>query len=157
MMPRTSAVNSSTAMATVQQSQQTTQDMLGKDAFLQLLVTQLRYQDPLSPMDDREFVSQMAQFSSLEQMQNLNGQMLRLSALSMLGQEVLILPTDGGLPTAGVIERVVTLHGSTKVEVGGQLYPVEWVSAVQSPETTVPGNGQTEGQTIAAGEQDDRS
>lgn len=47
-------------------------DSLGKDQFLQLLVTQLEYQDPLEPMENTEFIAQMAQFSALEQMQNLS-------------------------------------------------------------------------------------
>ncbi len=47
-------------------------DDLGKDAFLNLLITQLKNQDPLNPMEDREFIAQMAQFSSLEQMQEMN-------------------------------------------------------------------------------------
>jgi flagellar basal-body rod modification protein FlgD len=49
-----------------------TDDTVGKDAFLKLLITQMRYQDPLSPMDNEAFLAQLAQFSSLEQMQQLN-------------------------------------------------------------------------------------
>lgn len=45
---------------------------MDKDMFLELLVAQMRNQDPLNPMEDREFIAQMAQFSSLEEMQNLN-------------------------------------------------------------------------------------
>ena len=45
---------------------------LGKDAFLQLLVTQMQYQDPLDPQDNSEYIAQLAQFSALEQMSNLN-------------------------------------------------------------------------------------
>lgn len=51
---------------------------LGKDAFLQILITQLQNQDPTQPMDDKEFISQMAQFSSLEQMQNMTTTMEKL-------------------------------------------------------------------------------
>lgn len=52
--------------------QKNTMGDLDKDAFLKLLTTQLGNQDPLNPTEDREFIAQMAQFSSLEQMQNLN-------------------------------------------------------------------------------------
>lgn len=72
-----------------------TRQELGKDDFLQILITQLQHQDPTRPMEDREFIAQIAQFSSLEQMTNLNRQFAELSAAiksslvtNLLGKEV---------------------------------------------------------------------
>ncbi|MGD9332376.1 MAG: flagellar hook capping FlgD N-terminal domain-containing protein [Desulfobacterales bacterium] len=55
-------------------------DALGRDDFLNLLVTQLQYQDPLNPMDSTDFTAQLAQFSSLEQLTNVNDQLVELTA-----------------------------------------------------------------------------
>ncbi|EFL49873.1 flagellar hook capping protein [Solidesulfovibrio fructosivorans JJ]] len=59
---------------------------LGQDAFLQLLVTQLQYQDPLSPMDDKDFVAELAQFSSLEQLTEINTGIDKLADLNTQSQ-----------------------------------------------------------------------
>lgn len=55
-----------------QSTERTPSSVLGKEEFLKILMTQLQNQDPLSPMDDKEFISQMATFSSLEQMMNMS-------------------------------------------------------------------------------------
>ena len=54
---------------------------LGKDAFLQLLVTQMQYQDPLNPQDNGEYLAQLAQFSALEQMTNVSDGLANVSTL----------------------------------------------------------------------------
>lgn len=74
----------------------------GKGEFLQLLVAQLRAQDPLNPMEDREFITQLAQFNALEEMQKLNTSVTAFSAAqdvqiaqALLGKTVLYLDVDG--------------------------------------------------------------
>jgi flagellar basal-body rod modification protein FlgD len=74
----TSGITASSALS--QAVQETKGDDLGKSDFLLLLVTQFQNQDPLNPMDDKEFVAQLAQFSSLEQLMNLNTSMESLTA-----------------------------------------------------------------------------
>lgn len=61
---------------------------MDKNAFLNLLVTQMKYQDPLNPTDDKQFLAQMAQFTSLEQMQNMNATNSKSQAYTMIGKEI---------------------------------------------------------------------
>ena len=84
---------------------------LDKDDFLKILITQLSYQDPTAPMEDKEFIAQMAQFSSLEQMTNmskgfdeLSGVLGRSNALGLLGRWVEIV--DGENVIRGKVEEI---------------------------------------------------
>ena len=85
--------------------------VLDKNDFLKILITQLTHQDPTQPLKDREFVAQMAQFSTLEQMMNMGGQisqvtglMNRSQAYSMLGKMVTVV--DGNEKITGAVEEV---------------------------------------------------
>ena len=90
---------------------------LGKDEFLNLLVTQMRYQDPLEPSSDTEYIAQLAQFSSLEQMQNLNDAFARFQSYSMVGKYA---TANFGMETIeGYIESVTTVGDTTYAVIDG--------------------------------------
>jgi flagellar basal-body rod modification protein FlgD len=85
-------------------TKQTGSNILGKDDFLKILITQLQNQDPTSPMQDREFIAQMASFSSLEQMTNMNQTM----------QQFLTFQTEASLlQQSQMIGKQVTYESET--------------------------------------------
>ncbi len=113
-------------------------DELGKDDFLKLLITQLTHQDPTEPMDDREFIAQMAQFSTLEQMTNLSAEFQRLGGLLQSGQAVSLLDktVDIVLGSATITGKVDEVTGGDfpQVPVNGFYYDYANVQRIRTEE-----------------------
>lgn len=100
---------------------------LGKDAFLQLLVAQLQYQDPLSPQSNEDFVSQLAQFSSLEEMQAMTSGLSNSQALSLVGKNVIVeVGKSQGLANTttigGYVDFVQMIEGKAYLSINGEKY-----------------------------------
>lgn len=107
---------------------------LDKDAFLGLLVAQMKYQDPLEPTSNTEFVAQYAQFSSLEQMQNMANTMELTRASSMVGKVVVVNTTDSAgreSQIEGRVDYVAYENGKSYVSIDGGLYSLDDVYAVE--------------------------
>lgn len=111
LVPQSALTGATTSAAT---------DELGKDAFLKLLTTQLQYQDPLNPMSNEEFVAQLAQFSSLEQLQTMtsgmeslymvNVSMNNAAMTNLIGKDV--LATGSALHYAGEGSSEINFNAS---------------------------------------------
>lgn len=109
---------------------------MDKDAFLQLLVAQMKYQDPLEPTSNTEYISQYATFSQVEQMQNMASSVELSRASSMVGQLVNVETTDSNGETKalqGVVEYVSYENGKAFVSIDGTLYSADDVKAVVDP------------------------
>ena len=98
---------------------------LGKDDFLKMLVAQLQHQDPMNPMNDMEFIGQMASFSSLEQINNLAAANERMAdamgsntAIGLIGRTVSWTDENDVVHT-GVVEKVTTAGGKPLLTVSG--------------------------------------
>ncbi|BAB06170.1 flagellar hook assembly protein FlgD [Halalkalibacterium halodurans] len=138
--------------------EQSNSGILGKDDFLRILIAQLQYQDPLNPMDDREFIAQMAQFSSLEQMTNMNSAIQQfvkqqtsqtlVQHSELIGKRVTwkrIIDIDEYRQKEELVENTVT---SVRLETNGnvsiQLDSGRWISADQLVQVSGKTNHQEE-------------
>lgn len=112
---------------------------LDRDAFLQLLVMEMQYQDPMNPVDNTEMIAQLAEFASLEQMNNLNesfemlsgsfDQLNFISASSLVGHEVTGIDEEGNV-IEGTVETVHLDGSLVYLNVDGQLLSMAGVLSV---------------------------
>jgi len=109
---------------------------LDKNDFLKILITQLSHQDPTQPMDDKAFIAQMAQFSSLEQMTNMSEGLAKVATLVAKSQAVGLLGNavdiaNGGETVTGIVEAV-TAGDYPQLLVNGQYYDFSQVQKVKT-------------------------
>ena len=124
---------------------------LGKEAFLELLVTQLKNQDPLNPTSNEDMIAQLAQFSSLEEMQNLNENILGLAVLqqsnallaqltdssALIGKSVAYIDPETGEQSSGVVDSVkISEDGIAVLNIDGLDVPLANVLEVQGEPST---------------------
>lgn len=122
---------------------------LGKNEFLQILVAQISNQDPLDPMGDTEFIAQMAQFSSLEQMMNMAEAMGQLSSslglyASMIGKQIgwESLAEDGTVEVkTGTVDSLILRDGELHVVSGEEQIPMNRVVSVFGATPPEPDEG----------------
>lgn len=127
-----------------------TQSLL-KDDFLKLLIVQLKNQDPLSPVEDSQFLAQLAQFSTLEQMNNiansieelnfnmswLNSQALLTQGAAMIGKEAVGVNSDGE-EISGLISSVRWNGFTLEVLLGDTILKLENIKEIRQPGTVMP-------------------
>lgn len=100
---------------------------LGESDFLNLLITQLKNQDPLNPMSDTDFIAQLANFSSLQQMTSVNTNTTNMLAAGMIGKQ--ITTADGN---SGVVSKVGIEQGTAYLYVGSSKYKQSDITSVSN-------------------------
>ena len=110
---------------------------LGKDSFLKLLCAQMENQDPMQPQSNTEWVSQLATYSTLEQMQNLNATISNSQAYGLIGQEVVLAAKDASgkdTTVSGKVDFVSVKGNKSYLSIEGNLYPASDLQSVINQE-----------------------
>ena len=110
---------------------------LGKDSFLKLLCAQMENQDPMQPQSNTEWVSQLATYSTLEQMQNMNAVMTNSQAFGLIGQDVIVATknADGKESTiSGKVDFVSVKGNKSYLSIDGNLYPSSDLQSIINPD-----------------------
>ncbi|MFJ7638589.1 flagellar hook assembly protein FlgD [Peribacillus sp. NPDC097225] len=157
------SIDTSLLLSNYQTETRKTGDSLGKDDFLKLLITQLQNQDPSSPMDNTEFIAQMATFSSLEQMVNIgtkldemmemNQQSSLMNYNSFIGKEVTWHKLDDGDENNLAIEEGRGVVNTIQFKDGGVYFILEdgtKLVPANISELRQPGSGSSESSGLAS-------
>ena len=129
------SVTNPTATSTASAVTSATNNELGKDAFLKLLIAELSNQDPTNPVEDREFISQMATFSTLEEMQNMNSTLTtmadanKFSAVNYIGKAV-AFTNDEGKQVPALVNAIWFENGKTILDTSEGDVPLEKVEGI---------------------------
>ncbi len=124
---------------------------LGQDAFLMLMMEQLKYQDPLEPVGNTEFLAQQAAFTQVSELQKLNDAINASSqvtqACSLMGEYVTLTdPNDTTKTISGEVSAVTFSGGSAQLVIGNKEYPLSLLIGVESPPQASENTGNTENQ-----------
>ncbi|MFD2670099.1 flagellar hook capping FlgD N-terminal domain-containing protein [Marinicrinis sediminis] len=134
---------------------------LGKDEFLQILVSQLANQDPMQPLQDREFIAQMAQFSSVEQIMNMSEELGKLRqsmgiSSDLIGKEISYTSWNQSEMAeevkSGVVEGITMRQGLQYANVNGQDIPLESIVKIALSGLGDPNNEPEGGSSGESGE-----
>jgi flagellar basal-body rod modification protein FlgD len=140
----------------VQQAASKDNQSLGKDQFLKILITQLQNQDPMQPLEDKEFIAQMAQFSSVEQLVNISGQLntmnMSLGNVSgLIGKQATWMQdtsdgsneyaldgstTSDGAYLKGIVDAIVVRSGVQYAKIGSNEVPITDIVQIDVPNST---------------------
>ncbi|MFC3746296.1 flagellar hook capping FlgD N-terminal domain-containing protein [Paenibacillus sp. GCM10012306] len=109
---------------------------LGKDQFLKILITQLQNQNPLQPMEDKEFIAQMAQFTSVEQLTNISKQLTEMnqslgSVSGLIGKEITWMDSKS-LEKSGKVDSILVSNGLQYAVVGNDKIALSDITKIQN-------------------------